>query len=425
MAWVDEPELITRGARLCLSPPQAVYDELKRLAGTRELLGNNELEEVEKQLISRNEPLVNLGLAMYGRNHEVIAALYGHSLAPPVDAPEGIYKRGLRVGCLSNSTVPKQHFSLRDFPACIIGEAELNRILSEGDPQELKALLTNPEVDEKLLEEIFSFTGRMEGLSEKRRQEAFYEASCNERINIEVEYTDMPDLDHMRIHRAIFTALETAPVEPRWFWLLHGLLLNIGVTSVHSPTRIDHVLNRWRQLSFSGDHGKKGYYTSLSLPEEFCCLIASIYTHGYVNNTGVEFGSAASEDVALRCAYYAGARLDDKEMARAYERDKEVFVFAACHNSFRWRKDRQLFEDEYLTDDLALIFKRRHGETPKRQSDNSEALKQEAEAKAIHDRLAKIEKSIQYIKPVSNTSLSAFTLLIGMAFAFAIGHWLR
>jgi hypothetical protein len=104
-------------------------------------------------LLERNDPLINLGLARFGTNKEVFAALYRRGGEPASDAADERYKKALRIGCLSNQTIwtgPRKGWNER-FPTTLIGLEEFRRILSEGDRDEVEALICNPTISEELL----------------------------------------------------------------------------------------------------------------------------------------------------------------------------------------------------------------------------------------------------------------------------------
>ena len=117
MNWEKEQDRLTLEARLLASSPEAVFDELKKLsAKTRaQPFWNNRNDKYEIGLVDRNERLINLGLAAYGTNKEVLKALYKHGLEPAQNTSDASYKEGLRVGCLSNNTVAEARF-VYDFP---------------------------------------------------------------------------------------------------------------------------------------------------------------------------------------------------------------------------------------------------------------------------------------------------------------------
>src|SRR5262245_21007705 len=144
MPWGDEQERLTQEARLSVASPEEVLRELKRISQKShlELLGRD--EAMEALLVERNDPLINLGLACYGTNREVFTAHYKYGLEKPADAADERYKRGLRIGCLSNRSVRAAHFVLRDFPRQLIGPAEIQRIIAAGEDAEAEALICNP-----------------------------------------------------------------------------------------------------------------------------------------------------------------------------------------------------------------------------------------------------------------------------------------
>ena len=121
MSWEDEQFKQTKDARLLLSCPELVFQELKEMAREVRNLGflASPSDELERMLVERNAPLINLGLACYGTNEAVYKALYKHGREVHLDANDEMYRRGLRMGCLSNATIRRAgwHF---DFPRDIL-----------------------------------------------------------------------------------------------------------------------------------------------------------------------------------------------------------------------------------------------------------------------------------------------------------------
>ena len=154
MDWEKEQERLTLEARLLASSPEAVFEELKKLSVQVRAKRFND-DKYEMILVNRNERLINLGLAAFGTNQEVLKALYKHGLEPAHDISDASYKDGLRVSCLSNNTVAEAHLIFH-FPDDIIGREETRRVLSGTNDNEITALLQNPQVSEKLLEALYS-----------------------------------------------------------------------------------------------------------------------------------------------------------------------------------------------------------------------------------------------------------------------------
>jgi hypothetical protein len=127
MSWAEEQERLTQQTRLLLTSPEEVYRELKEIARKPRHELRLRDDKIEALLVERKHPLINLGLASYGTNPEVYKALYRHSLEPTSDQADSTYKHGLRIGCLSNRSVPIVHL-LFDFPRDLIGPDDLHRV---------------------------------------------------------------------------------------------------------------------------------------------------------------------------------------------------------------------------------------------------------------------------------------------------------
>ena len=144
--------------------------------------------------------------------------------------------------------------------------------LAAGEDAEAEALICNPSVSDKLLEELYGRTGAFATLAEERWRNLIYLSRKNERLVTEEDSHDMPDMGHYRIHHAIFRLLEIAPVHSYWLIVLYGLLDQLDFQHVANPEAIEAVLSRWAKL----DDNDGGYFTSLSLKDEFRCLHRSL-----------------------------------------------------------------------------------------------------------------------------------------------------
>ena len=148
-----------------MASPDAVFQELKNLSTKAGLFSRD--DQLETVLVKRNPPLINLGLASYGANKNVVAALYKYALEPASNAANAKYKEGLRIGCLSNTTLPAADI-LFHYPQDVIGPEETWRVLSQGSDAEAEALMRNPSVDDDLLEALYQRTEAFAQMSEER-----------------------------------------------------------------------------------------------------------------------------------------------------------------------------------------------------------------------------------------------------------------
>jgi hypothetical protein len=340
MSWGDEQERLTQEARLSVASPAEVLRELKRIAQKPRFVRDKAIEEL---LFERNDPLINLGLACYGTSQEVFTALYKHRLEEPIDTADERYKRGLRIGCLSNPYVYR--------PGRLIGSDEVHRIIATGEDAEAEALICNPSVSDRLLEELYTRTGAFAALAEERWESLVYFSHKNERLGTNKDSDAGPDMWHHSVNRAIFRLLEIAPVEKSWLHVLYTLLDQLDFLHVAHPEKIDTVLSRWAKLDDKvNEKPIEGYFTSLSLKDEFRCLIAALYGRTYSNQKLAVQGSPSAADVAMRCAYYGNAELSARQMKAGYARDRGVYVFSVMYNDnlFRSHKLRKFFEEEQL-----------------------------------------------------------------------------
>jgi hypothetical protein len=224
-------------------------------------------------------------------------------------------------------------------------------------PHRQAAFIQNPRVSEELLQSLYARQGPFGQLQEDRWLHLIRISASNARLVTEYEYHDSPDLGHYRIHKSIVALLEKAPINYHSLRVLYDLLDKLDFQQVHAAERIDHVLERWAQLELSKDDERfaGGYFTELSIRDEFRCLIAALYGRTYKDKQFVILGDRDADDVTLRCAYYANGDLGPKDMDAGYKRDASVFVFAATLNGKVHQSAdlRRMMEEEYLNGSTA------------------------------------------------------------------------
>ena len=436
-SWALEQERLTQKARLQIANPEAVYRELQQISQKTPSELRFRDDKVELALLERNEPLINLALACYGTNEDVFKAPYNFAVETPLDAADAAYRRGLRIGCLSNSSLRPARI-LMHFPKNLIGEAEIHHLLTNGEHAEIEALLCNPSLSTKILEELYEHTGACATIPDERWCQLVHVSRKNERIGIEKDRHDSPDMDHYRIHKALFRLLEIAPLEAYWLRVLYGLLDELNFRQVASPESIDNVLARWAQLDDRGirDNPMEGYFTSLSLEDEFRCLVASLYGRTYSGGKSSVSGSPTDTDIARRCAYYGNANLTAKEIQAGYKRDKEVFVFAAINNNNLISNGslRKTFEEEMVGGDLTRRylrnFKLKKKEWPHIETSLSDEFleetatnKEDARIERLQTTLTGVERQLTVMgQKLQNLQQLVIVAAIGLAVSLYFRH---
>jgi len=350
MSWdLKEPVCLSQ-TRLMIASPEFVYDQLcyygenvDRWSGKKDL---------ENALLGRNDKLINLALAQHATEKEIIFELYNR--ASKTETVDKDYDLGIRVACLSN-----RHFDYFNWP-----KFDLNAIMSRGLTVESSALLTNPTAPDSLLESLFKKSDSFAQVDENNWMHMIMVSSKNERLNTDNSNMSDPDMGLWNIHKAIFHFLETAPVTSQSVHAASRLLYALEPKHCTWPDEISHVLERWRQAEVKNYKGEEteGWSTHLPLKEELACLMGALYGHRTTSQKDKPrlFGTANDNDIALRCAYYRCATLNEKEVIAGFAKDKDVFLFAALRNDGLYlnKKTRPLLEN-YISGTFRHEYKRR------------------------------------------------------------------
>jgi hypothetical protein len=201
-------------------------------------------------------------------------------------------------------------------------------------------------------------------MDEARRRELVMFTGYNERLVSREDGYDGPDMGHYYIHQDIFEMLNEVPTSRSWASSARWLLDRLDPAQTANPDDIGPLLQRWK-LDESGesDEPQKEHHTDtgLSEREELRCLIGALYGKSNGKRDVKVLGSPEDEDIARRCAYYGNATLTEESLREGFERDENVFVFAALLNDgiFHTKKLRRVFEEECLTGSWTRRYERR------------------------------------------------------------------
>lgn len=337
MPWNNEKAAIITRARLMAMPPDAVYRELEQYGSY--LLANTRYsydKELETALLSRGDPLINLGLAEFGGVSELASNLY----AKASSGADDLYKRALRIAVISNQTLADALMGPNQFG--VLPDIDLQRIVKAGDSEELHALLGNPK-GKKLIAKLLNRKSPFDAISEDRFLQLIYIATRNPSLNDDDGSVDGPDMDAWDIQKGILKLLKTTTVSEDSLEAFHYLLSSIDPAQAYLPDEdMTPIFSRWQQLKVSEKFKEKysermGRSTLLDFKDEFACLMASLYGLYSADKKSTHLGSLDSPNVVLRCCFYGTshygqARMSAKDMEQAYNRDGEVFIYAALHS---------------------------------------------------------------------------------------------
>lgn len=342
MTWDTKTNPAITRARLQVSSPAEVCAALKDYddyINRREYGYLDGDKELEKLLLDRNDPLINISLAQAATNSEVILKLWNqaNSSSNFLDS----YRNGLQLAILSGNA-PYLAFLESDAPMLVgkskIQNDELTRLLVE-DNEGSAALLGNPHA-RGMLSKLFNSESPFDEIDTDRRAILVNYSASNPSINVDNDSSDGPDLLAWDIQNGIFKMLETAPLNREWLLALNYVLFNVDPDRVTIPkSDIREVLSRWGTVKIkqlfgeSKDTDEEGHFTSLSAVDEFRCQIASMYGKRYMDKKVEYLGAINDADIFMRCAYYGNHSLTPEQMKTSYERDKDIFTFAALNNN--------------------------------------------------------------------------------------------
>ena len=373
MKWDKKEPNKVKEARLLILPADVVYEELKAygayLPQSSWIHQNPDLEQI---LLKRNDPLINLGLAQYCSSTDIVYDLYNRACIPCDSESEATYNQGLRVACFANQSINRWMGW-----SWLTDKIDLNPLF-QGRTEEAYALVKNPSIHPYTLASLYKRTKPFDDLEDITWLSFINASSKNPRLNIdETDYKhEYWDEGHSAIHSAILKILDIAPLSEQCIRLIDELFYNLNPDQVQQSDNIDSILDRWAVENIKNyehkDDDTEGYYTNLSLKEEFRCLIASLFGRIYGGiNKGVPItiqkdesshllATRDADDLAFRCIYYGKANMTIQEMEAAYKRDSDVFALVVLNNSQLFKDNRKrILIQKYINDRLKYRYKHR------------------------------------------------------------------
>lgn len=432
MTWDNKKPSVITCARLMASPPDVVYRELQeygafQLAG----LSYSYNEELEKALLNRGDPLIDLGLAEYCGVDAVGANLYQKASSGTPDP----HKQAIRIAVIRNQILPRAILSRNKFG--VVPDAEVERIAKTAVGEEVNALLTNPS-GKNLLAALFNRKSPFDGIPEERLLGLIYVAIRSPSLSDDDSNEFGPDSDASDLSKGVWNLLKTLTVSEASIEAMHWLLVTVdpgrAILLDEDPTP---VFNRWSKLEVSDKFKKRhaepmGRYTSLDFKDEFICLLASLYGIYHSDHKSVHLGSLKDPNPVMRyCAYgtshYGDRRMSASDLQQAYNRDGEAFIFAALNSRILLQVEnaRTIVERHMSGPHQIRLYHRRCLQIKKRRSDfNSNPITQWGadlmedivpKPSEDHQRIKALETQIDSVsKQVKTVSSLAQWSLIGV-----------
>ena len=286
----------------------------------------------EEALIARNEPLINLGLALWGYDAKTGEHLFRNG--------DKTIKKAALEGC------SVMDWYMPGNPSWVESSGVLWEILQayndsdislEADrdytPLELLAsFLRNRFIRYEVLTYLYERSGYFENLTDHHWVKAIGCTALNPRLR--PSYEDMMDFNKHRtidgMLRSAWKLFETMPVDEQSARILSDIGENIttpGTPGASDIIDLPATINRWKRDNENANDVLPDYDKSPALFDPFVKCRFQLAKHlPYDRKSDLK----NSDDVALRLAYYADTSIDTLEEFREYfEKDKDDFLSIA------------------------------------------------------------------------------------------------
>ncbi|MBS0565574.1 MAG: hypothetical protein JSR87_14235 [Proteobacteria bacterium] len=284
---------------------------------------------MEKSLLARDHPLIDLTLAKHCRHFSTARDLFFRE-------PE---KPAVRLALLSNRVVGGALFS--GFPVDLFDrdEGKLSAYLAVANDGELCALFENPKLDDSFLRDFLEGGSCWQAMSEDKRLTALYALHSNERMRTPYDDSHMDgyaEYSHNAVFGAAWRLAETASATTRWAFVLNSLYDRIQpyAFSVEKPLE---VATRWQPQD---DETRKREMEDVGrgFLSDYQGVRKGLARLALAKSSSLAKALLDSEDVAFRSAAYAHSNLTVEQIGEAYAKDGELAFQEMVHNRSLWRQ---------------------------------------------------------------------------------------
>jgi hypothetical protein len=286
-------------------------------------------EEVEAELLARHDRLLDLTLAEFCQHAETARALFFRA---PADET-------LRALILSNTRLAESEY-MWGFPNRLFASEEATfAYFGQIAPNERAALFSNPSLGEEFLEAFLSLGPPWQAMEPQQRLLALRNLAGNEKLK---QSPDTQDFDDGWGYYMAGKPFEAAwrliqRLEPSADTARHlSVFLRNLPANCSDTAQIGEALGRWQTPADESDkeaqENSKGRLSACQMVRQ---AGARLLASHYKADTQTLFDS---DDVAIRCGAYEGARkLSEKAIEAAVERDGDLARVHLISNENLWR----------------------------------------------------------------------------------------
>lgn len=331
-----EPAISVLEAQLAASTADRVFAWLESRAGRPKDSPFDTDPQVEKSLLARNDPLINLGLAQYGIEDDTVNTLF--------NSTDPAYRSALRLAVLSNQALAthQAYHSGKLIEGLIGYHANVGEWLPALSNEELRALFKNPTLDDNFLIDFLEQKTGWHELGERRQLFVLKALAKNPRMTAHYDSVIMDGYAEYK-HSAVFSAAwqlaETAPVKIQWCWALHELFRHTAASSMMKEPL--EVAKRWfpdpddlKVAAAEASAFESGYLGAFAQIRE---EIARLAVQG--SSVGAKLEVLLShEDLPVRLASCRYGRITEAQITAAVARDPKFVFGEVVRNEWLWSR---------------------------------------------------------------------------------------
>jgi hypothetical protein len=283
------------------------------------------LEDAELALFARRDPLINLGLAQFGRWHSTLKLLFQES--SPLNA--------IKLSVLSNRQAGGAFF-----PVCLFeNKTQMVEWLVNASDIELTALFENPKLDDLFITGFLKLAEPWSAIPDKRISFIVGLFQNNERFR--QAYDDAYfDGSAAASYSAVFDAgwglSSRVEVNDSWASALSGLYQQLLPESwtVKEPLQI---AERWLvEPRLNGKISPRDSYINRNWLSSHQGVRKGLARLALSENKNLVEFLLQSDDPAFRAAVYSESRLNPSQIIDAYKRDGDFAFTQSIRNEKNW-----------------------------------------------------------------------------------------
>jgi hypothetical protein len=286
------------------SEPQFVLDSLEKKRRTKIRIMDEDRTSLEEMLLDRNDPIIDLGLALYGSTPDVGYALFKK---PEIE---------LKLATLSGTQVLKAPLDNNGFAKRVLID-----LIEENNYHLLNAYFSNDLLPDEILIALYERTEPFDKINDREWVLFCGDTSKNKRLSTPYNSTWMDgwhEYQYNQLFRSAWKLFETFPKTPLAATVLIELASNLVVETPYDSNVIE-IISRWKK---ENDDDKDVYDTARS------------YGANMIQNFKPEFKELKnSDDLALRKAYYRNQTwIKPEDVIEGFEKDSIDYIDEALNN---------------------------------------------------------------------------------------------